>query len=103
MHNAIKFTPEGGRVSVALRALDGGIAIEVADTGVGIGAEFLPHIFERFRQEAAGLTRLHGGLGLGLAIVKQIVELHRGRVGAESEGVDRGSKFIVWLPREADA
>lgn len=100
--NAIKFTPEGGRIDVTLGSvinLSGVLAeIRVKDTGAGISSEFLPHVFERFRQADASNARQHGGLGLGLTIVRHIVELHKGWVSAESEGLGRGSTFIVALP-----
>jgi PAS domain S-box-containing protein len=96
--NAIKFTPAGGRVEVAVKHADGDIRIIVADNGVGISAGLLPHIFEPFRQEDSSTTRAHGGLGLGLALVKHIVELHGGRVYAESPGKGEGATFTVSLP-----
>ena len=98
LSNAIKFTPRGGRVSVALCAADGWAELEVADTGQGIRADFLRHVFERFRQADATATRSHGGLGLGLAIVRHLVELHGGTVGASSEGEGKGASFHVRLP-----
>jgi signal transduction histidine kinase len=97
--NAIKFTPSGGKVRIALERRDAHIHVSVVDSGVGIAPEFLPHVFERFRQGDIGARRLQGGLGLGLAIVKHIVELHDGSVGAESAGVGRGATFVVTLPR----
>jgi len=99
LSNATKFTPRGGRVEILLDAVDDQVRIQVADTGTGIAAELLPHIFERFRQ-ADGLTaRALGGLGLGLAIVRHIVELHGGTVRAESAGAGQGARFTVELPR----
>ena len=98
LSNACKFTPAGGRVDVQLRA-DGDIAtINVADSGSGITPEFLPYVFDRFRQADQGFTRAHGGLGLGLAIVKHIVEMHGGEVRASSEGNGKGARFEVRLP-----
>jgi signal transduction histidine kinase len=97
--NAIKFTARGGRVQVLLRRLDSNVEISVADTGIGIAPEFLPHVFERFRQADASSTRSYGGLGLGLSIVKHVVELHGGTVQARSPGEGRGATFAVQLPR----
>ncbi|MBC8087473.1 MAG: response regulator [Phycisphaerae bacterium] len=98
LNNAVKFTPRGERVSVTLKSAITGIEIYVQDTGDGIGADFLPHMFDRFRQADASTTRRHGGLGLGLAIVKQLIELHGGTVRAYSPGKGRGATFIVTLP-----
>jgi PAS domain S-box-containing protein len=98
LSNAIKFTPKGGRVQVMLERAESHVRITVADTGRGIAPEFLPHVFDRFRQADQTTTRTHGGLGLGLAIVRQLVELHGGTVGVESEGEGRGASFIVGLP-----
>jgi CheY-like chemotaxis protein len=98
MSNAVKFTPSGGRVRIALRERGSHVEIEVTDTGKGIEPRFLPHVFEPFRQADGGTTRSTGGLGLGLAIVKHIVELHGGAVEAMSEGMGRGSSFTVRLP-----
>ena len=96
--NAIKFTPAKGRVVVRLRSAEDGLVLSVADTGEGIPAEFLPHVFERFRQADASEARSHGGLGLGLAIARHIVELHGGTVTAESAGPGRGATFSLHLP-----
>jgi CheY-like chemotaxis protein len=98
LSNAIKFTPRGGRVQVRLERINSHVEIAVGDTGVGIRPEFLPHLFERFRQADQTTTRRHGGLGLGLAIVRHLVELHGGSVEAESQGVGRGATFVVKLP-----
>ena len=100
LSNAIKFTPGGGRVTIRLRRVDGDGAVDllVSDTGIGISHAFLPHVFERFRQEEAGTTRRYGGLGLGLAIVRHLAELHGGSVLAESAGEGRGATFRVRLP-----
>jgi len=98
LSNAIKFTPKGGRVQVRLERVDSHVEITVADTGRGIAPEFLPHVFDRFRQADQTTTRRHGGLGLGLAIVRQLVELHGGSVHVESEGEGRGTSFTVSLP-----
>jgi PAS domain S-box-containing protein len=98
LSNAIKFTPRGGRVQVRLKRAESHMEIAVEDTGVGIKPEFLPHVFDRFRQADQTTTRTHGGLGLGLAIVRQLVELHGGAVRVESEGEERGTSFTVSLP-----
>lgn len=98
LNNAVKFTAAQGRVQVVLERVNSHLELSVADTGEGISPEFLPHVFDRFRQADASSTRRHGGLGLGLAIVKQLVELHGGAVRAKSPGVGRGSTFIVSLP-----
>ncbi len=96
--NAIKFTPAGGRVVVKLVRRTAHIALSISDNGMGIPAEFLPHVFDRFRQADASITRQHGGLGLGLAIVRHLVELHGGTVAAESAGAGQGATFVVTLP-----
>jgi signal transduction histidine kinase len=96
--NAVKFTPAGGRITIGARRDGDTVEIAVADTGAGIAPEFLPHVFERFRQQESGTTRRHGGLGLGLAIVRLLVELHGGSVHAESDGPGRGATFRVRLP-----
>ena len=96
--NAIKFTPKGGRVQVLLQRVDSHVEIAVSDSGIGIETEFLPHVFEPFRQGTGGSMRRHGGLGLGLSIVRHIVELHGGEIIAHSEGLERGSKFTVKFP-----
>ena len=98
LSNAIKFTPKGGKVQVRLERIDSHIEIAVSDTGAGIKPEFLPHVFERFRQADQTTTRRHGGLGLGLAIVRHLVELHGGTVEADSPGEGRGATFVVKLP-----
>ena len=98
LSNAIKFTPEGGTVRLRLRRAGAHVAIEVIDTGDGIAEDFLPHVFERFRQAESGSRRRYGGLGLGLAIVRSLVELHGGTVTAESDGEGKGSTFRVLLP-----
>jgi signal transduction histidine kinase len=97
--NAIKFTPKGGNVLVALDRAGAQSRLAVVDSGTGIAEDFLPHVFERFRQGNIGAKRAQGGLGLGLAIVKHIVELHDGSVEARSEGPGRGAAFVVTLPR----
>ena len=99
--NAIKFTPEGGRVDVFIAPSNGHMEVRVVDTGQGISPDFLPHVFDRFRQADGATTRRHTGLGLGLAIVRQLVELHGGTVYAASQGVGRGATFTVRLPISA--
>jgi signal transduction histidine kinase len=96
--NAVKFTPAGGSVEVRLRYVNGQAEIEVIDTGVGIAPEFLPFVFDRFRQANGSITRMHGGLGLGLTIVRSLVEMHGGTVGVESAGEGKGSTFKITLP-----
>jgi len=96
--NAIKFTPKGGKVDVFLERVDSHLEITVRDTGIGISAEDLPVVFERFRQVDSSTSRSHGGLGLGLSIVKQLVELHGGTVRVTSPGENLGSTFVVALP-----
>jgi signal transduction histidine kinase len=98
LSNAVKFTPAGGRVTVTVDREDPHVVVRVADTGQGIAAEFLPYIFDRFRQADSTTTRAHGGLGLGLAIVHHLVTLHRGTVTAASDGPDRGATFTVRVP-----
>ena len=98
LSNAVKFTPEGGRVQVVVALAGPHVEIAVTDTGAGVAPEFLPHVFERFRQADMGTTRRHGGLGLGLAIVRHLVELHGGTVRADSPGEGKGATFTVSLP-----
>ncbi len=98
LSNAVKFTSQGGRVEVRLTQIATIAQIQVIDTGKGISSEFLPHVFEHFRQEDGATTRKFGGLGLGLAIVRQLVELHGGTVAAESAGEGKGATFTVRLP-----
>jgi signal transduction histidine kinase/ActR/RegA family two-component response regulator len=98
LSNAIKFTPRGGRVQVTVRRAHSYVELEVADTGQGIEPDFLPHVFEPFRQADGGITRRTGGLGLGLSIVRSLVELHGGTVAARSDGAGLGSTFVVRLP-----
>ena len=101
LSNAITHTPAGGRVFVRLQRVNSHVEVCVEDSGKGIDPTFLPHIFERFRQEENSATRRHTGLGLGLAITRHLVELHGGEIGAESEGTGRGSTFTVKLPLAA--
>ena len=98
LSNAIKFTPRGGTVTVAVGQRHSMWQIDVTDTGEGLSPEFLPYVFDRFRQADASTTRKHGGLGLGLSIVKQLVELHGGLVRVRSAGVGKGATFTVSLP-----
>ncbi len=97
--NATKFTPEGGRIRVSVEQDQGHVVVRVSDTGIGITADVLPFVFDRFRQADSTTTRTHGGLGLGLAIVRQLVELHGGTVEASSAGAGQGAEFTVRLPR----
>ena len=98
LSNAIKFTPRGGKVQLRLSRVNSHVEVAVSDTGRGIAPEFLPYVFERFRQADASFSREHGGLGLGLAIAKQLAELHGGTITAASGGIDRGATFTVKLP-----
>jgi PAS domain S-box-containing protein len=98
MSNAVKFTPKGGRVQVRLERVNSHVELIVSDTGIGIRPDFLPLVFERFRQADSGSTRSSGGLGLGLAIVRHLVEMHGGTVHAESEGEGKGATFTLRLP-----
>jgi|GEM_PF-6904972 len=98
LSNAIKFTPAGGEVRLSLEFTREHVHITVADTGCGIAPEFLPQLFEPFRQADGSTTRCHGGLGMGLALSRRLVELHGGRLGVHSEGVDRGASFTIVLP-----
>ena len=96
--NAVKFTPKGGRIQVQLQRVNSHVEIVVTDSGIGISKEFLPHVFDRFRQADASTTRIHGGLGLGLSIVHQLVDLHGGTVSVQSEGEGKGATFTISLP-----
>ena len=98
LSNAIKFTPKDGRVQVRLERQDSHVTLTVSDNGKGISPEFLPFVFDRFRQAEAGFTRAHGGLGLGLSIVRHLVEQHGGSVAADSDGEGRGATFTIHLP-----
>jgi len=98
LSNAVKFTPPGGEVKVRVQRAEETMKISVEDTGQGISKEFLPHVFDRFRQADASTARTHGGLGLGLAIVRHLVELHGGTIEASSDGPGHGSAFVVHIP-----
>jgi PAS domain S-box-containing protein len=98
LSNAIKFTPKGGKVQVLLQRVNSHIELSVSDTGIGIPATFLPHVFERFSQKDGSTHRKYGGLGLGLAISKQLVDLHGGSIQAKSLGEGKGATFVVMLP-----
>jgi PAS domain S-box-containing protein len=98
--NAVKFTTQGGRVTASVRGSGDEVEVVIADTGEGIAADFLPFVFEPFRQADARLARGHGGLGLGLAISRQLVQLHGGTIGASSAGVGHGATFVIRLPRQ---
>ncbi len=100
--NAVKYTPRGGQIIVALRRVDAFAELQITDTGEGIAEQFLPHIFDRFRQADSSITRQHGGLGLGLSIAKHLVELHGGTLVAHSAGKGCGSTFVVRLPIGSD-
>jgi signal transduction histidine kinase/ActR/RegA family two-component response regulator len=99
--NAVKFTPKGGKIDVLVQRVNSHVEITIHDSGIGIDDDFLPHLFERFRQADASTTRKYGGLGLGLSIVKQLIELHGGSVKAESPGEGLGATFTVNLPVRA--
>jgi signal transduction histidine kinase len=99
LSNGIKFTEAGGRVSVRVESAEGEARVVVEDTGTGIAPEFLPHVFDRFRQADGSTTRQHGGLGLGLAIVDALAKLHQGRVEAASDGIGHGARFTFTMPR----
>ena len=99
--NAVKFTPKEGKIDVALQRVSSHVEILVHDSGIGVAADFLPHLFERFRQADSSMTRRYGGLGLGLSIVKQLVELHGGSVKGDSAGEGMGTLFTVSLPLRA--
>jgi PAS domain S-box-containing protein len=98
LSNAMKFTPRGGRVQISLDCIEGLVRLTVSDSGEGISSEFLPYVFDRFRQAEGSISRRQGGLGLGLAVVRHLVELHGGSVSAESDGIGTGSTFTVDLP-----
>ncbi len=98
LSNAVKFTSRGGRVQVRLERIDSHVEVVISDTGIGISPEFLPHVFERFRQADSGIARERGGLGLGLAIARQLTELHGGTIDVSSGGVNQGATFRVKLP-----
>ena len=98
LSNAVKFTPAGGSIRIKLERKDGNAKITISDTGLGISPEFLPQIFERFKQADPSATRRHGGLGIGLSLARDLVELHGGKISAQSAGEGKGSNFVVTLP-----
>jgi CheY-like chemotaxis protein len=98
LSNAVKFTGKGGKVQVRVERVNSHVEVSVSDTGVGIAADFLPHVFERFRQADSGISRERGGLGLGLSIARQLTELHGGTIDVFSDGLGRGATFRVSLP-----
>jgi CheY-like chemotaxis protein len=98
LSNAVKFTGKGGKVQVRLERVNSHVEVAVSDTGIGIAPEFLPHVFERFRQADSGIARAYGGLGLGLSITKQLTEMHGGTIEAASGGLGTGATFRVKLP-----
>ncbi len=98
LNNAVKFTPKGGKITIELQREGDEARLSVADSGQGIAPEFLPHVFEMFRQADATSSRTHAGLGIGLALVRQLVELHKGKVGVTSTGVGQGAEFTIRLP-----
>jgi CheY-like chemotaxis protein len=102
LSNAIKFTPDGGNVDIWLEKVQNTAQISITDTGIGIAPEFLPYVFDRFRQADGSTTRRYGGLGLGLALAKHLVELHGGTIEAESSGESKGATFKVKLPLLAE-
>jgi PAS domain S-box-containing protein len=98
LSNAVKFTPTGGTITVRIEEAATGVQLMISDTGKGISPDFLPHVFERFRQANSTVSRTEGGLGLGLALVRQLVEMHGGHIAATSEGANRGSTFTITFP-----
>jgi PAS domain S-box-containing protein len=98
LSNAVKFTPEGGRIEVAVERVNSHVEISISDTGMGITSDFLPHVFDRFRQADSTITRRYGGLGLGLALVKTLIEMHGGSIIAKSAGAGQGATFRISLP-----
>lgn len=98
LDNAIKFTPEGGKVTIQLERFDSDIVITVSDTGIGIHPDFLPYVFDRFAQAEVPSRHTPGGVGIGLAIARHLVELHYGTIGVASEGEGRGATFTIRLP-----
>jgi signal transduction histidine kinase/ActR/RegA family two-component response regulator len=103
LNNAVKFTPAGGHINISLDRDEKDAVLAIEDTGQGIDPSFLPHVFEMFRQADASNSRRHGGMGIGLALVQQLARLHGGSVSAESEGTNKGSRFIVRLPLTSEA
>jgi CheY-like chemotaxis protein len=99
--NAVKFTPKDGQIWVTLRRVDSELELIVRDDGIGIAADFLPHVFDSFRQSDSKTTRPHGGLGIGLSIAKHLVDLHGGSIDGRSDGLGKGASFHVRLPMSA--
>jgi serine/threonine protein kinase len=98
LSNAVKFTPDEGRITIRASRRRSSITISVSDTGVGIAPGFLPHVFDRFRQGEGGTTRSHGGLGIGLSLARKLIELHGGTIDARSDGYGMGATFVIRLP-----
>ena len=103
LNNAVKFTPADGSINIGLNRENGNAVLVIEDTGQGIDASFLPHVFEMFRQADSSNSRRHGGMGIGLALVRQLVHLHGGTIAAESEGINQGSRFTIRLPLTNEA
>src|SRR6185295_1469970 len=96
--NSLKFTPSGGRIEASIGIEQDSAVVRIADSGEGIALEFLPHVFDRFRQETSDVTRQHSGLGIGLSLGRHLTELHGGTVAAESRGKGHGATFVIRLP-----
>jgi signal transduction histidine kinase len=103
LSNAIKFSPEGSTIQISIQKIDGAMVFGIKDEGPGISPDFLPNIFDRFRQENSKITRKHGGLGLGLAITKSLIELHGGEIDVKSEGIGKGAEFTFRIPIRTDS
>src|SRR5262249_28963180 len=103
LNNSAKYTPEGGRISLAVEPSDSEVVIKIADNGIGIAPEILPKVFDLFVQADQSLSRSRGGLGIGLTVVRSLVEMHQGSVSAQSEGPGMGTEFRICLPRPSAA